>query len=313
MKHAIHHIHFVGIGGSGMCGIAEVLHNLGYKVSGSDLADSATLARLRTLGVATHVGHAAAHIAGADAVVTSTAVQQDNPEVLAARERKIPIVPRAVMLAELMRLRRGIAIAGAHGKTTTTSLVASVLAEGGLDPTFVIGGRLNSAGTNAKLGGGEYIVVEADESDASFLNLLPVMAVVTNIDADHMEAYGHDFGRLKQAFVDFLHRMPFYGTAILCVDNPAIRDILPRVTCPVTSYGLAEDAEVRAVDVRAVGTQMHFTVLRRNGVTLPDLQVELNLPGEHNVLNALATIAVATELNVPDEAVLRALAGFTGV
>ena len=313
MKHAIHHIHFVGIGGSGMCGIAEVLHNLGYKVSGSDLADSATLARLRTLGVATHVGHAAAHIAGADAVVTSTAVQQDNPEVLAARERKIPIVPRAVMLAELMRLRRGIAIAGAHGKTTTTSLVASVLAEGGLDPTFVIGGRLNSAGTNAKLGGGEYIVVEADESDASFLNLLPVMAVVTNIDADHMETYGHDFGRLKQAFVDFLHRMPFYGTAILCVDNPAIRDILPRVTCPVTSYGLAEDAEVRAVDVRAVGTQMHFTVQRRNGVTLPDLQVELNLPGEHNVLNALATIAVATELNVPDEAVLRALAGFTGV
>ncbi|TXJ07014.1 MAG: UDP-N-acetylmuramate--L-alanine ligase [Alicycliphilus sp.] len=313
MKHAIHHIHFVGIGGSGMSGIAEVLHNLGYKVSGSDLADSATLARLRTLGVATHVGHAAAHIAGADAVVTSTAVQQDNPEVLAARERKIPIVPRAVMLAELMRLRRGIAIAGAHGKTTTTSLVASVLAEGGLDPTFVIGGRLNSAGTNAKLGGGEYIVVEADESDASFLNLLPVMAVVTNIDADHMETYGHDFGRLKQAFVDFLHRMPFYGTAILCVDNPAIRDILPRVTCPVTSYGLAEDAEVRAVDVRAVGTQMHFTVLRRNGVTLPDLQVELNLPGEHNVLNALATIAVATELNVPDEAVLRALAGFTGV
>ena len=313
MKHAIHHIHFVGIGGSGMCGIAEVLHNLGYKVSGSDLADSATLTRLRTLGVATHVGHAAAHIAGADAVVTSTAVQQDNPEVLAARERKIPIVPRAVMLAELMRLRRGIAIAGAHGKTTTTSLVASVLAEGGLDPTFVIGGRLNSAGTNAKLGGGEYIVVEADESDASFLNLLPVMAVVTNIDADHMETYGHDFGRLKQAFVDFLHRMPFYGTAILCVDNPAIRDILPRVTCPVTSYGLAEDAEVRAVDVRAVGTQMHFTVLRRNGVTLPDLQVELNLPGEHNVLNALATIAVATELNVPDEAVLRALAGFTGV
>ncbi len=313
MKHAIHHIHFVGIGGSGMCGIAEVLHNLGYKVSGSDLADSATLARLRTLGVATHVGHAAAHIAGADAVVTSTAVQQDNPEVLAARERKIPIVPRAVMLAELMRLRRGIAIAGAHGKTTTTSLVASVLAEGGLDPTFVIGGRLNSAGTNAKLGGGEYIVVEADESDASFLNLLPVMAVVTNIDADHMETYGHDFGRLKQAFVDFLHRMPFYGTAILCVDNPAIRDILPRVTCPVTSYGLAEDAEVRAGDVRAVGTHKHFTVLRRNGVTLPDLQVELNLPGEHNVLNALATIAVATELNVPDEAVLRALAGFTGV
>ncbi|MGE8374789.1 MAG: UDP-N-acetylmuramate--L-alanine ligase, partial [Diaphorobacter nitroreducens] len=255
----------------------------------------------------------AAHIAGADAVVTSTAVQADNPEVLAARERKIPVVPRALMLTELMRLRKGIAIAGAHGKTTTTSLVASVLGEAGLDPTFVIGGRLNSAGTNAKLGQGEYIVVEADESDGSFLNLLPVMAVVTNIDADHMETYGHDFGRLKQAFVDFLHRMPFYGTAILCIDNPAVRDILPLVTCPVTSYGLSEDAEVRAVDVRAVGTQMHFTVQRRNGVTLPDLQVVLNLAGEHNVLNALAVIAVAAELNVPDEALLRALAGFTGV
>ncbi|TFI49942.1 UDP-N-acetylmuramate--L-alanine ligase [Diaphorobacter sp. DS2] len=313
MKQAIRHIHFVGIGGSGMCGIAEVLHNLGYVVSGSDLADSPTLRRLQSLGVATHVGHAAAHIAGADAVVTSTAVQADNPEVRAARERKIPVVPRALMLTELMRLRKGIAIAGAHGKTTTTSLVASVLGEAGLDPTFVIGGRLNSAGTNAKLGQGEYIVVEADESDGSFLNLLPVMAVVTNIDADHMETYGHDFGRLKQAFVDFLHRMPFYGTAILCIDNPAVRDILPLVTCPVTSYGLSEDAEVRAVDVRAVGTQMHFTVQRRNGVTLPDLQVVLNLAGEHNVLNALAVIAVAAELNVPDEALLRALAGFTGV
>ena len=313
MKHAIRRIHFVGLGGAGMCGIAEVLHNLGYVISGSDLADSATLRRLKGLGVTTHVGHAAAHIEGADAVVISTAVQSDNPEVLAAREKKIPVVPRAIMLAELMRLRKGIAIAGAHGKTTTTSLVASVLAEAGLDPTFVIGGRLNSAGTNAKLGRGEYIVVEADESDASFLNLLPVMAVVTNIDADHMETYGHDFGRLKQAFVDFLHRMPFYGTAILCIDNPAVRDILPLVTCPVTSYGLSEDAEVRAVDVRAVGTQMHFTVQRRNGVTLPDLQVVLNLAGEHNVLNALAVIAVAAELNVPDEALLRALAGFTGV
>jgi UDP-N-acetylmuramate--alanine ligase len=313
MKHAIRHIHFVGLGGAGMCGIAEVLHNLGYQISGSDLSDSATLRRLQSLGVATHVGHAAANIEGADAVVTSTAVQADNPEVLAAREKKIPVVPRAIMLAELMRLRRGIAIAGAHGKTTTTSLVACVLAEAGLDPTFVIGGRLNSAGTNAKLGQGEYIVVEADESDASFLNLLPVMAVVTNIDADHMETYGHDFGRLKQAFVDFLHRMPFYGTAILCVDSPAIRDILPSVTCPVTRYGRSEDAEVRAIDVRAVGTQMHFTVQRRNGVTLPDLQVKLNLAGEHNVLNALAAIAVAVELNVPDDALLRALATFTGV
>jgi UDP-N-acetylmuramate--alanine ligase len=313
MKHAIRHIHFVGLGGAGMSGIAEVLHNLGYTISGSDLADSATLRRLAGLGIATYLGHAAAHIEGAHAVVTSTAVQADNPEVLAAREKKIPVVPRALMLAELMRLRRGIAIAGTHGKTTTTSLVTSVLAEGGLDPTFVIGGRLNSAGANARLGSGEYIVVEADESDASFLNLLPVMAVVTNIDADHMETYGHDFGRLKGAFVDFLHRMPFYGTAILCVDNPAIREILPQVTCPITSYGFAEDAQVRAIDVRAEGGRMRFTVLRRNGVTLPDLAVELNLAGEHNVLNALAAIAVAVELGISDDAVLRALAGFKGV
>jgi len=217
------------------------------------------------------------------------------------------------MLAELMRLKQGIAIAGTHGKTTTTSLVASVLAEAGLDPTFVIGGRLNSAGANAKLGSGDYIVVEADESDASFLNLLPVMAVVTNIDADHMETYGHDFNRLKSAFVDFLHRMPFYGTAILCVDDPAVREIVPQVSCPVTSYGFSEDAQVRAKDVRAVNGQMHFTVQRRNGVTLPDLPVVLNLPGEHNVLNALSAIAVAVELNVPDEAVQRALEGFRGV
>ena len=313
MKHAVHHIHFVGIGGSGMSGIAEVLHNLGYRISGSDLADSATLHRLQGLGITTYLGHDAAHIAGADAVVTSTAVQADNPEVQAARAKKIPVVPRALMLAELMRMKQGIAIAGAHGKTTTTSLVTSVLAEGGLDPTFVIGGRLNSAGANAKLGSGEYIVVEADESDASFLNLLPVMAVVTNIDADHMETYGHDFGRLKKAFVDFLHRMPFYGTAILCIDSPAVRDILPEVTCPITSYGLAEDAQVRAVNVRAEAGQMRFTVQRRNGVTLPDLEVVLNLAGEHNVLNALAAIAIAVELNIPDEAVLRALAGFTGV
>ena len=313
MKHAIRHIHFVGLGGAGMCGIAEVLFNLGYEISGSDLSDSATLRRLAGLGIRTHVGHAAVHIDGADAVVTSTAVQADNPEVLAARDKKIPVVPRALMLAELMRLKRGIAIAGAHGKTTTTSLVTSVLAEAGLDPTFVIGGRLNSAGANAKLGQGDYIVVEADESDASFLNLLPVMSVVTNIDADHMETYGHDFNRLKGAFVDFLHRMPFYGTAILCTDNAAIREIVPQVTCPITSYGFGEDAQVRAVDVRAVGAQMHFRVLRRNGVVLPDLDVVLNLAGEHNVLNALAAVAVAVELNVPDEALLRALAGFRGV
>ncbi|TFY99732.1 UDP-N-acetylmuramate--L-alanine ligase [Ramlibacter rhizophilus] len=313
MKHAVKHIHFVGVGGSGMSGIAEVLLNLGYQISGSDLADSATLRRLAGLGVRTCIGHEAAHIQGADAVVTSTAVQADNPEVVAARARKIPVVPRAMMLAELMRLKQGIAIAGTHGKTTTTSLVASVLAEGGLDPTFVIGGRLNSAGANAKLGAGEYIVVEADESDASFLNLMPVMSVVTNIDADHMETYGHDFGRLKGAFLDFLHRMPFYGTAILCVDDPVVREIVPDVQCPITSYGVSEDAQVRAVDIRAVGPQMHFTVQRRNGVVLPDLQVRLNLAGHHNVLNALSAIAVAVELNVPDAAVCKALAEFRGV
>ncbi|MGJ7553968.1 UDP-N-acetylmuramate--L-alanine ligase [Variovorax sp. RB2P76] len=313
MKHAIRHIHFVGVGGSGMSGIAEVLLNLGYRITGSDLSDSVTLRRLAGLGIGTFVGHAAAHIAGADAVVTSTAVQADNPEVLAAREKRIPVVPRALMLAELMRLKQGIAIAGTHGKTTTTSLVASVLDAAGLDPTFVIGGRLNSAGANAQLGSGDYIVVEADESDASFLNLLPVMAVVTNIDADHMETYGHDFAKLKKAFVDFLHRMPFYGVAILCTDDPAVRDIVADVTCPVTSYGFGEDAQVRAIDVRAVGGQMHFTAQRRNGVTLPDLPIVLNLPGEHNVRNALSVIAVAVELGIADEAVQRGLAGFKGV
>jgi len=313
MKHAIRHIHFVGIGGSGMSGIAEVLLNLGYQISGSDLADSTTLKRLGSLGIQTFVGHAPANVAGADAVVTSTAVQADNPEVRAAREMRIPVVPRAVMLAELMRLKQGIAIAGTHGKTTTTSLVASVLAEAGLDPTFVIGGRLNSAGANARLGSGDYIVVEADESDASFLNLLPVMAVVTNIDADHMETYGHDFGRLKKAFVDFLHRMPFYGTAILCTDDAAVREIVPQVSCPITSYGFEAGAQVRAVDVRAVDGQMHFTVQRRNGVVLPDLKVVLNLPGRHNVLNALSAIAVAAELDIQDAALLKALAEFKGV
>jgi UDP-N-acetylmuramate--alanine ligase len=313
MKHAVKHIHFVGVGGAGMSGIAEVLRNLGYTISGSDLSDSATLRRLQSLGIQTCIGHEAAHIAGADAVVTSTAVQADNPEVVAAREKKIPVVPRAMMLAELMRLKQGIAIAGTHGKTTTTSLVASVLAEAGLDPTFVIGGRLNSAGANAKLGAGDYIVVEADESDASFLNLMPVMSVVTNIDADHMETYGHDFGRLKGAFLDFLHRMPFYGTAILCVDDPAVREIVPDVQCPITSYGVSEDAQVRAVNIRAVGPQMHFTAQRRNGVVLPDLDIRLNLAGHHNVLNALSAIAIAVELNVPDAAVQKALAEFHGV
>jgi UDP-N-acetylmuramate--alanine ligase len=313
MKHAVKHIHFVGVGGAGMSGIAEILRNLGYLISGSDLADSATLRRLASLGIKTCVGHQAANVIGADAVVTSTAVQPDNPEVLAARKRKIPVVPRAMMLAELMRLKQGIAIAGTHGKTTTTSLVASILAEGGLDPTFVIGGRLNSAGANARLGSGDYIVVEADESDASFLNLFPVMAVVTNIDADHMETYGHDFGNLKKAFLDFLHRMPFYGTAILCTDDPAVSSIVPDVQCPVTTYGLNEEAQVRALDVRAAGAQMHFRVQRRNGVTLPDLDVKLNLAGMHNVLNALSAIAVAVELNIPDDSVLKALAEFKGV
>ena len=313
MKHAIQHIHFVGIGGSGMSGIAEVLHNLGYTISGSDLADSATLQHLQSLGIATFIGHAAEHIAGAQVIVTSTAVRADNPEVVAARAQKITVVPRALMLAELMRFKTGIAIAGAHGKTTTTSLVASVLAEAGLDPTFVIGGRLNSAGANAKLGQGDYIVVEADESDASFLNLLPVMAVVTNIDADHMETYGHDFGRLKQAFLDFLHRMPFYGRAIVCTESPAICDILPQLARPVTTYGLAEGVQVRAVDVRAEQGQMRFTVLRQNGKPYPPLHVTLNLPGEHNVLNALAAVAIAMELEVDDAAVLRALENFIGV
>jgi UDP-N-acetylmuramate--alanine ligase len=296
-----------------MSGIAEVLLNLGYAISGSDLSDSVALKRLQSLGIQTHVGHDAKNIAGADAVVTSTAVHADNPEVVAAHAKLIPVVPRAVMLAELMRLKTGVAIAGTHGKTTTTSLVASVLAEAGMDPTFVIGGKLNSAGANAKLGSGDYIVVEADESDASFLNLLPVMAVVTNIDADHMDTYGHDFNKLKGAFIEFLHRMPFYGAAILCTDDPAVRSILPDVSRPITSYGFNEEAQVRAVNVRADNGRMCFTVQRRNGVTLPDLDITLNLAGEHNVLNALAAIAIAVELNVPDEALQKALAEFKGV
>jgi len=313
MKHAIRHIHFVGIGGAGMSGIAEVLLNQGYTISGSDLGESAATRRLESLGATVCIGHEAKHIEGADAIVTSTAVKADNPEVVAAHAKLVPVVPRAVMLAELMRMKKGVAIAGTHGKTTTTSLVASVFAEAGLDPTFVIGGRLNSAGANAALGSGEYIVVEADESDASFLNLLPVISVVTNIDADHMDTYGHDFGRLKGAFVDFLHKMPFYGAAVVCVDDAAIREILPQIARPITSYGLSEDAQVRALNVRAVGGQMHFTVQRRNGVALPDLDVVLNLPGQHNVLNSLAAIGIAVELGVPDEAVLKALAGFKGV
>ena len=313
MKHAISHVHFVGIGGAGMSGIAEILHNLGYTVSGSDISDSPVLRRLQAMGIRTRVGHAAGHIEGAGAVVTSTAVQADNPEVIAAHNKLIPVVPRAVMLAELMRLKQGIAIAGTHGKTTTTSLVASVLAQAGMDPTFVIGGRLISAGANAKLGSGEYIVVEADESDASFLNLNPIMSVVTNIDADHMETYGHDFAKLKQAFIEFLHRMPFYGAAVLCADDPVLHSIFPQVSRPITSYGLSADAQVRAHDVKAVGSRMQFRVSRSNGITLPDLHINLNLPGLHNVRNALAAVSIAVELNIPDTAVVQALAEFKGV
>ncbi|OYT98159.1 MAG: UDP-N-acetylmuramate--L-alanine ligase [Burkholderiales bacterium PBB1] len=313
MKHAVKRIHFVGIGGAGMSGIAEILHNLGYGVSGSDTSDSATSRRLASLGIRVSVGHDASNIEGAEAVVTSTAVKADNPEVMAARARRVPVVPRAVMLAELMRLKKGIAIAGTHGKTTTTSLVTSVLAESGLDPTFVIGGRLNAAGANSRLGSGDHIVVEADESDASFLNLLPVMAVVTNIDADHMDTYGHDLGRLKHAFVEFVHRMPFYGAAIVCCDDAGVRSIMPMLSRPVVTYGFSADAMVRAVDVQARAGRMHFTVQRRNGVAMPDLEVTLNLPGDHNVLNALAAIAVATELELPDAAMVRGLAEFRGV
>jgi UDP-N-acetylmuramate--alanine ligase len=313
MKHAVKRIHFVGVGGAGMSGIAEILHNLGYVVSGSDQTASPTTQRLASLGIRVAVGHDATNIAGAEAVVTSTAVSAGNPEVIAARAKRVPVVPRAVMLAELMRLKQGIAIAGTHGKTTTTSLVTSVLAEAGLDPTFVIGGRLNAAGANSRLGSGDYIVVEADESDASFLNLMPVMAVVTNIDADHMDTYGHDFAKLKAAFVEFIHRMPFYGAAILCADDPGVRSIMPMISRPVVTYGFGEDAMVRAVNVQAQQGTMRFTAQRRNGIRMPDLEVTLNLPGDHNVLNALAAIAVATELELPDAPVVKGLAEFHGV
>lgn len=313
MKHKVKNLHFVGIGGSGMSGIAEVLLNLGFKVSGSDLAENAATRRLKKLGVAVHIGHSDQHLKDADAVVVSTAVREDNPEVMAARQRHIPVVPRAMMLTELMRLRQGIAVAGTHGKTTTTSLTASILGKGGFDPTFVIGGKLTSSGSNAKLGTGEFIVVEADESDASFLYLQPILAVITNIDADHMETYGHDFGKLKQAFVDFVEHLPFYGRAMLCIDDENVRDILPRISKPVTTYGLSEDAQVRAVDVRHQGGQMHFTARCRQNGAPKDLQITLNLAGMHNVLNSLAAISVALEVGVADEAIVAALAEFQGV
>ncbi|MFL6658997.1 MAG: UDP-N-acetylmuramate--L-alanine ligase [Massilia sp.] len=310
MKHKIKNIHFVGIGGSGMSGIAEVLVNLGYNVSGSDLGSNAASQRLEALGAKVMLGHDASNVIGADVVVTSTAVKDDNPEVVAARAAKTPIVPRAIMLGELMRLKRGIAIAGTHGKTTTTSLVASVLAQGGLDPTFVIGGRLNSAGANAKLGNGDYIVAEADESDASFLNLTPMIEVITNIDADHMETYEHDFEKLKQAFVHFTHRLPFYGRVMLCVDDPHVRAIIPMVTKPITTYGFSEEAEVRAVNARAIGLQMHFTVIQDG---YPDTDFVLNQPGLHNVQNACSAIAIAREIGIEDSDTQHGLAEFTGV
>lgn len=313
MKHKVNHIHFVGIGGSGMSGIAEVLLNLGYQISGSNLSENATTQRLSELGATVHIGHADTHIASADAVVTSSAIKPDNPEVIAARARNIPVVPRAMMLAELLRLRQGIAIAGTHGKTTATSLIASVLAQAEMDPTFVIGGRLEAAGSHAKLGSGEFIVVEADESDASFLYLQPVLAVVTNIDADHMETYDHDFSRLKQAFVDFVQHLPFYGMAILCVDDANVREIIPTISKPITTYGLSDTAQIRATDISHCSGQMRFTALIGVNGKTRKLNITLNLPGLHNVQNALAAIAVGNEVGVPDASIIKALTGFKGV
>ena len=312
MKHKVKNIHFIGIGGSGMSGIAEVLVNLGFSVTGSDLAKSNVTERLQNAGAKVYQGHQKENLNYADVVVVSSAVNEANPEVMEARARNIPVVPRALMLAELMRFRQGIAVAGTHGKTTTTSLIASILAEAGMDPTYVIGGKLESANANAKLGTGEYIVAEADESDASFLHLTPVMAVVTNIDADHMDTYEHSFEKLKSAFVEFLQQLPFWGMAVVCIDDANIREILPRVTKPVMTYGLSKEARVRAKNVVADNGQMHFTVQRINGVTT-EFDVTLNLPGQHYVLNALAAIAIASELNVPDAAIAKALKEFKGV
>ena len=313
MKHKVKHIHFVGIGGAGMSGIAEVMVNLGYQISGSDLIENKTTQRLRNLGIKVYIGHESNQIAGANVVVTSTAVKSDNPEVMAAKLKNIPIVPRALMLAELLRLRRGIAIAGTHGKTTTTSLVASILAAADMDPTFVIGGKLEAAGCHAKLGSGEFIVVEADESDASFLYLQSVLTVVTNIDADHMETYGHDFGRLKQTFIEFVQHLPFYGMAVICVDDANVREMMASITKPITTYGLSEDAQVRAMDIRHNNGQMRFVAQIGVNGSARKLDITLNLPGLHNIQNALAAIAVANELNVSDAAIVKALAEFKGV
>ena len=310
MKHKVKRVHFVGIGGAGMSGIAEVLLTQGYRVSGSDLAQGPAARRLAGLGARVTIGHAAENLADADVVVASTAVPADNPELVAAREKGVPVVPRALMLAELMRLKQGIAVAGTHGKTTTTSLIASVLAEGGLDPTFVIGGRLLSAGANARLGTGEFLVAEADESDASFLVLQPALAVITNIDADHMETYAHDFARLKEAFVHFTLRLPFYGVAVLCVDDSSVREIMPQITKPIVTYGLADDAQLRAEEITHQAGRMRFVALQRDRA---ELRVDLNLAGVHNVLNALAAIAVGREVGVADAAIARALSEFKGV
>ncbi|MFZ3207076.1 MAG: UDP-N-acetylmuramate--L-alanine ligase [Pseudomonas sp.] len=306
----IRRIHFVGIGGAGMCGIAEVLLNLGYQVSGSDLKASAVTERLEQFGAQIFIGHRAENAENADVLVVSSAVNTANPEVAAALERRVPVVPRAEMLAELMRYRHGIAVAGTHGKTTTTSLLASVFAAGGLDPTFVIGGRLNAAGTNAQLGTSRYLIAEADESDASFLHLQPMVAVVTNIDMDHMSTYEGDFNKLKKTFVEFLHNLPFYGLAVLCVDDPIVREILPQVARPTMTYGFGEDADVRAINVRQQGMLTFFTVLRRD---CAPLDVSVNMPGNHNVLNALATIAIATDEGISDQAIVQGLSGFQGV
>ena len=307
----IKRIHFIGIGGSGMCGIAEVLLNQGYEISGSDISESVTTRHLEKLGATVFLGHRASNVEKANVIVVSSAINEENPEIIAARQKRIPVVPRAEMLAEIMRFRHGIAIAGTHGKTTTTSLIASILANGGMDPTFVIGGRLNSAGTNAKLGGSRYLVAEADESDASFLHLTPMVSVVTNIEADHMHTYGGDFERLKQTFVDFLHNLPFYGWAVMCIDDPVVAELTESVSRAVITYGFNKDADVRAENVRQSGMKTAFTVIRPGD--RPDLDVELQMPGEHNVLNALAAIAVATDEGVSDDAIRSALASFQGV
>jgi len=307
----VRQIHFIGIGGSGMCGIAEVLLNQGYAISGSDIKESAVTTRIRDMGATVTLGHAAENIGQASVVVISSAVSADNPEVVAAKAARVPVIARAEMLAEIMRYRHGIAVAGTHGKTTTTSLVASVFAEAGLDPTFVIGGRLNSAGTNAKMGASRFLVAEADESDASFLHLTPMVSIVTNIDVDHMHTYGGDFERLKQTFIDFLHNLPFYGTAVMCVDDPVVREIIPRVGRAVITYGFSEDADIRAENVRQFETETRFTAKRPAGDS--DLDIRLNMPGKHNVLNALATIAVASDEGIEDLAVVEGLARFQGV